>query len=341
VIVVDDRAFRALCCVFALVAGWVIGGLSPSIQPPGPSEIALYPVGGRAGSIAVGGGAAWVITPDDGWGVLRRVDATTGFVERLPATRGSSWPTFGDGYVWAPCAGTTDNPCGGPLILKLDPTTGVVLDRIDVGSTGFPAFAADGLWVSGQSGLARIDPSTEQVDEFGGRGFSWIGSVRGSVWEASGDRIRQFDPSDGSTLRSFHLNDPCFVNVTGDAVWAETCRPDLDAAGPDKYFLIRINASSGEVRRVPIATPTTMVTAAGRLWMVRVEDSGESAGAAIESIDPSSMRPSGDRLSVPIAAGRWGVGIVGVPTIFAVADGSSLWLSNTGEDDLIRVGLPV
>ena len=301
-----------------------------------------YALGGRPGGFAVGGGTAWVIAPDDGWGVLWRINVATGGAERLEPTRGSSWPTFGEGYAWAPCAGTTDNPCGGPLILKIDARTGAVLARIEVGSTGFLlAVAAGGLWVPGESGLALIDPSTDRVQQLGGRGFSWIGGSHSSLWAASDRRITQLDPNDGSVLRSFSFDDPCFLNVTSEAVWAQTCRPVPGADRSRAYSLIRIDTASGEVRQVPIAGPTTMVSAAGRVWLVRYETSGGSAAAAIESIDALSMRPVGDRLWVPLAPERWGgPGSIARPTIFAVADGETLWLSNTGEGDLIRVGLP-
>jgi DNA-binding SARP family transcriptional activator/streptogramin lyase len=145
-------------------AVWVLDGRAGLLSrfEPGyedPSAHIRFRRSGDAASIAVDSDGVWVT---DGSARLLRADPTTRKVQEIPAGRPLRAVTAGAGAVWA----LSSDP---PSVLRADPGTGAITDRLDMGRAGeeapFPVGIAatdDAVWVLNQNtaSVARIDPRT-------------------------------------------------------------------------------------------------------------------------------------------------------------------------------------
>ena len=123
--------------------------------------------------------------------LLKRLDPRTG--EEVEATTLEDFATntmevaVGAGSVWV---SSTSGEAG--VVLKVDPETNRVVDRIPVGSPTGVAFGHDSVWVasSGPGTLSRVDPRTGEVAAKieAGRGATDVAvdEASGAVWVASG-----------------------------------------------------------------------------------------------------------------------------------------------------------
>jgi hypothetical protein len=115
--------------------------------------------GGTLGGPVFAGGNLWVAR--DTPGRVLRLDADTGTVEATIEVPGAGWleSAFGSLWVW-----TSDG-----WLLKLDPTTGAELGRVEVGGTiEMPAAMAagtDAMWVVAGDKVSIVDGSTLAVRE--------------------------------------------------------------------------------------------------------------------------------------------------------------------------------
>jgi sugar lactone lactonase YvrE len=108
-------------------------------------------------------------------------------------TKSPAWPRCGRDELWVT---TTQS------LLRVDPRTGVVRARIEIGGTPGEAIAApDGLlWVTDRerSLVFRVDPQARRiVDSFAaGPGAFALARLGSSVWVTSfaGADVRRFDP---------------------------------------------------------------------------------------------------------------------------------------------------
>lgn len=171
----------------------------------------------EAGDIAVGAGAVWVASSQDGQGVVLRIDAVTNDIgATIPVGSYLSSVAFGFGDVWV--ARGTDRDPSADEVIRIDPATNQVVARIAViGGEARDVVVGEGsVWVYGHSrrtgdsweasSLWQIDPVTDEVvatvlDEngfLGGGSFlpDNVAVGEGWVWAAD-DRANgvRIDPS--------------------------------------------------------------------------------------------------------------------------------------------------
>jgi len=213
--------------VSAFGAIWAVGadGALARIDPA-TNEASRYAVGIVGGYLAVGDGALWITSYDDGalvrfdvasltvsktitglgglfgvaagfdsvWVVSKtghqvlRIDPTSGaVVARIPAERNPDWVTIGAGSVWV----TRESP---RAVLRIDPSSNAVVATISGEpswglGTGI-AFYDGAIWAGL---LVRIDPATEKVAASyaspGERKSVAFGA--GSAWVSDATRVHQ------------------------------------------------------------------------------------------------------------------------------------------------------
>ena len=325
----------------AAVFLWAFIGLSQLGSAPGgpgfaPGQIARYPVPG-AQPLVFGGGAAWVSGGNQGWSELWRVDAATGQSKPLPNTRGGEWHAFGEGFAWGTCSGSTNNPCGGAAVLKLDPATGATLARIPLLSPPLQITTGLGsVWVSTSAGVVKIDPVhaniTQTLDAAG-----VIGTAGGRLWATSYTRktVVALDPVTGTITDEVPYVDPCLFAVGEEGVFVASCG-GVGASGT----LIRIDPRTGKVTYstpLPGVGAGDMTLYAGRLWL------GSLSGNQREvlPIDPATGRPAGPPVPVPAGGDPFTSLGIGPLPLFIAGGADSLWVTHVDANHVIRVGIPM
>ena len=191
--------------------------------------------------------------------LLKRLDPRTG--EEVAAIPLENFPTnlpevaFKAGSVWVSSAdGFAD------AVLKVDPETERVVDRIPVGSPTGLAFGHGSVWVtsSGSGTLSRVDPRTGEVAEEieVGRGALDVAVDDGSetVWVASGSFFSMENPEHHKLSRVDAATDRVVaqipiaarrpeggaqsVTVGEGAVWAQSVRGKLFVIDPATNELV-------------------------------------------------------------------------------------------------------
>jgi YVTN family beta-propeller protein len=109
-------------------------------------------------------GSIWAAVTDGSKHELWQIEKSTARVERkIPLDCGSTmWPqSYAFGSLW-----TAPMPEDDGWACRVDPKTGSVIARIDVGVGGVLAATSDGVWIADGSGggLVRINPETNEVD---------------------------------------------------------------------------------------------------------------------------------------------------------------------------------
>jgi serine/threonine-protein kinase len=182
---------------------WVIAG--PATRPAGSDRVSLIDVRSRrlassirlgraTTAIAFGYGSAWIGTFDlsesSAW--LTRVRAGSGR-ESVPVEAGDGWGPLaiatGEGSVWVLTSAGT--------LVRMDPETARVLDRIQTIAAREPEFVAVGagyVWTAnhGEFSVSQIDPQTDKVVRtipLGSytRTLCGIAATRDAVWVTVGD----------------------------------------------------------------------------------------------------------------------------------------------------------
>jgi DNA-binding SARP family transcriptional activator len=221
-------------------AVWVADGRRGLLQQfePGyerPTARVSFRRRGDGAGLAIASGSVWAT---DGSARLLRVDATTRAKQSIPVGRPLTAVTAGADAVWA----LSSKP---PGVLRIDPATGAVADRMDMGGAGeespFPVGIAatdDAVWVLNQNTatVARIDPQTlspvalipigvDRVpNEIAAAGdAAFVANEDGSL-----SRIEAGAPAATSLWVGESLRD---VAVDGDRVWVGTTALDQQLPG--------------------------------------------------------------------------------------------------------------
>jgi hypothetical protein len=316
-----SRVVAALLAVGLVASGgyvaWVAFTPNANPQPSGlgPGEVHRIRLNGPPQPTAAGEGAAWTaVGTSETEDVLWRIDAVTEKPDPLPNTRGAGWPAVGEGFAWVTCLGK-DNPCKGPSVLKLDPRSGKTLATIPLPE--YPFHITTGLgavWVTMSEGLAKLDPVEGRVTAvFEGR-YNHVGTAGGSVWATS------YDPD----------------RVSKDVVWIGTC---VGGVGM-KETLTKIDAKAVEVVfRAPLASYGQMRVVGEALWAASHPD---DRGDVIEvvQLNPESGDVAGESVRIPTGELRFMSHGLGSPGVFVAAADRSLWLTDFGAGEVIRLGLP-
>jgi streptogramin lyase len=218
--------------------------------------------------------------------------------------------------------------------------------RLDPGITDI-AVGTEGVWVTGGSGVTRIDPATNQVlariPVPGTGDHSRIAIGEGSVWvtapELRGDGSRgnlvRIDPATSEIEATFHIGGPITgLGIGGGSVWVT-----IPGIGPGR--LLAIDPATGEVlHRLRVGeSPGSPVYGYGFMWV----DSTDSltkidpvTGSVVDELPGPNVESSGD-------GSLWGVGddsvirfdpvsgriqaTVSVPRAAGVSvDGTTVWV---------------
>lgn len=226
--------------------------------------------------IGVGGGRVWTCVNSDVISfdpVTGEVGDPIGIVKaheqgHLPVAFGRLWVLIGDGSVLAaidPASGeiaeeielgarcTTDVGVDGTsvwvackvddTVLRVDPATSTVEDRVDVTEPNSLAFTDGAVWVGASGAVVRVDAATAEIIATidGGTGrFGGIGaSDEGAVWvRRAGAPLTRIDPATNEVTDALELDVPSGgdVLVAHGAVWSTAF---------DDATLFRIDLASG------------------------------------------------------------------------------------------------
>jgi hypothetical protein len=234
---------------------WVTGGSGVTrIDPTTDEVLARIPVPGTGdhSRIAIGEGSVWVTAPelrDDGSrGNLVRIDPATSEVE---ATFHIGGPItglgIGGGSVWV-----TIPDIGPGHLLRVDPTTGEVLRRVQVvESPGPPIYGYGFMWVAGTESVTKIDPVTASVvGELSVPNVQASGD--GSLWGVGDDSVVRVDPESGTIQATISIPRAIGVSVEGATVWVLVAPR---SSHPTLFYPVKGTAA---VQRIDSATNRTI-----------------------------------------------------------------------------------
>ncbi len=170
------------------------------------------------------------------------------------------------GSLWASSGGSP------PVLLRIDPATGRVLERIlgvdDVVAAG-PGFVW-AVWFQWPvypkdvgPGIVRIDTETHATTPIGALEFPWgeFTVARGAVWASSPDdgTIVRLDPVTGEENQRIRVGRaPVALAAGAGAVWA---------AIPDDGAVVRYDLATGRTETIDLGgTPRDLVFARGSVW---------------------------------------------------------------------------
>jgi streptogramin lyase len=240
--------------------------------------LASIPVPGTGdhSRIAIGEGWVWVTAPelrDDGSrGNLVRIDPATSGIE---ATFHIGGPItglgIGGGSVWVTIPG---NGPGG--LLQIDPTTGEVLQRVQVeASPGPPVYAYGFVWVASTDSVTKIDPVTATVvGELSVPNVQASGD--GSLWGVGDDAsVVRVDPASGKVQATIPIPRAIAVSVDGPTVWVLVAPR---SSNPTLFYPVRgtaaveridpaTNAVIGEPLPLMDLQPLALSSGDGKVWI--------------------------------------------------------------------------
>jgi hypothetical protein len=201
---------------------WVTGGSGVTrIDPATDQVLARIPIPGTGdhSRIAIGEGSVWVTAPelgDDGSrGNLVRIDPATSEIEAMFHIGGPiTGLGIGGGSIWV-----TIPDIGPGSLLRVDPATGDVLHRVQVGvSPGSPVYAYGFVWVASTDSVKKIDPVTASVvDRFSVPNVQTPGD--GSLWGVGDDSVIRFDPVSGEVEATIPIPRAIGLSFDRSTVW--------------------------------------------------------------------------------------------------------------------------
>ena len=219
----------------------VTGAFAPA-SGRASTVVAKVAVGGQPCGVVVAAGFAWVT--DAKSATLKRIDLETNTVSgsfpvdktpcELMAARGSLWVVTQSG-----------------VLDRVDPSSGKVIARVQVGAMSYEAVDAFGsIWVTNRNTrtLTQVDPANNRVigtalisgiypgGIVGAGGALWIGNDTGGA-----DFVVRFDPKTKVPREIKAGSRPAFVAVSAGSVWVS-------------------NEDDGTVSRISVATEQVVST---------------------------------------------------------------------------------
>jgi hypothetical protein len=305
-----------------------------------PGEIVRYRVDGAPQPLAVGEGAAWVdVTAmslrGTGPSTIWRIDARTGEAKPLPETTGAVWIAAGEGGVWATC---NAGPCGGFGVLQLDPATGDLIRTITLPDrTNQIAVGLGSVWVSTESGVRRIDAGSGSLLATFPGSYNFLGVGGGTLWATTGKGLVQIDPSSGERLKELPFPDPCYLDVTPNTVFVATC----GGATISHDILEAVDIGTGQVKfRVPLDGWGSM-RLSGQTLIIAQRDPTNQGFIRLVQLDPGTGQPTGSPFEVKTGETRFFIRALFEPNPFLAVGEGSVWFTDFGAGEVIRVGLPI
>ena len=180
------------------------------IDPETLDEIARIKVGNGPGWIAVTDDAVWV-TQQLGRG-LSRIDPLT----NISAVQAGDWatcyaPVVAFGSIWQAA-------CDAHQVMRIDPTTYESTD-ITVGDQGGLVLAGEQVLAGGPLGLSRIDPATNTVETIGGQAGRAIGYAGGTVWISDETQVFRVEPTTGAVISTLPITFAWIVTEHEGRAW--------------------------------------------------------------------------------------------------------------------------
>ena len=336
------RAVRAFALLAAtlLVLGAALYGLKdlgggPQAAALRPGEIVRYQLGSPPQPISVGEGAAWVKI-GSGTGTtngLVRIDAATGQQQSLD-TPGGDWTAVGGGSTWLLC---NSAECSGGSVVRLDPATGEVLGMTRLPARGGQiAGTPEGAWISTEQGISFVDAEGTLTKSFAINQANLVGADGDTLWVSGAGGVRSIDPETGTVLATVDFQDACTMEAAAGTVWVASCKGQGDR-------LMGIDAATGWVLfDRPIEGYGQMRFADGVLWLAE-RDPSNLDQIRVLSFDPRAGSSLGEPLAIPSdprSDNRFRMETFVPPHVFFAVGENSLWLTDFGAGDVIRVGIP-
>jgi YVTN family beta-propeller protein len=255
---------------------------------------------GRAGAMATGADAVWVVESARGVARLDPRDGTV--VDRIALGEGAGDVAAGAGAVWV-------SSTVGRTLRRIDPETGTVTQtvRLGVAQAGL-AFADGALWVADatDAALLRLDPATGAVRDTVPLDSppSGVAAGGGRVWVSSYEAgtVTAVDGRSGARVATVRVGEgPSALAVGPAEVWVTN---NLDGT------ISRIAAGSGKVVAT-VATgsgPSAITLASGAVWVA------DEFSRDVVAIDPGTnaivrrVGVGGRPVSLAAAGGRLWVG---------------------------------
>jgi YVTN family beta-propeller protein len=219
----------------------------------------------------------------------------------------------GSGSIWA-------TEPGADAVLRIDPNSGEVIDRILVGDEpGSIVRGGGAIWAASSVGatLTRIDPAAEAVTQkvtLPGSNAAALAFGDGRVWVADSvtRRLFEIDPATGSLRRTLTLDvQPSAIVPAARAVWVASyggaAVEELDPISGRR--LARLHVGDG---------PTALALAASSLWVAN------SLDATVSRIDLATRAVDAP---IPVGSG---------PTALA-AVGGAVWVANQYSGTISRI----
>jgi peptide/nickel transport system substrate-binding protein len=208
----------------------------------------------------------------------------------------------------------------GQTVLRVDPSNGVVVDRIRIG--GEPGSIASGggaIWVASTLGgtIKRIDAATDTVTQtvgLGGANAAAIVFGRGGLWvaDATDHALVEIDRDTGSARRTLTLDlSPSAVAIGRRSIWV---------AGYDAARVEEIDLSSGQaVATVQVGQgPSALVVSENAVWVTN------SLDATVSRIDAGTASVVA---TIPVGSGPAGI----------AAAAGSVWVANAYSGSVSRI----
>lgn len=228
-----------------------------------------FDLGGKAGSVVLAAGAAWVcVRAGDGSDSVKRVDTTSGQIRTIPLGT-SAVPVgiaYGAGSLWV---AEQDRAA----VVRIDPATDQVVATVpvDFGPYGI-VVAAGAVWTANRfaATVSRIDIATLHATGIttGHRPSGVIAYGEGSIWAGNDDGVlSRIDPLTGQVRASLEIGSPDWpsIAVATGIVWI---------AAPLDNEVAKVDAQSGGV----IATihagskPQGLAVDGNALWVANYGD---------------------------------------------------------------------
>jgi YVTN family beta-propeller protein len=249
-------------------------------------------------------GANGLVAVNTASGRLAAVTRLNGAPEAVSSGASSVWVTDPDGGA----------------VARIDPGSGVAVDRILVGGNPGSIVSGDGaIWTASTVGatVARIDPATGSVTQTISLPGSSLGAIAvggGGVWvvDPVTDDLIEIDPTTGSLQKTLSLDlQPSAVAVADGAIWV---------TGYNDATVEKLAPGSGRVMgQAHVGNgPAALAFEAGSLWVAN------SLDATVSRVDPGTLAV---RATIPVGSG---------PSALEAAAGS-VWVANQYSSSVSRI----
>jgi hypothetical protein len=236
-------------------------------------------------ALAAGDGSIWVTSMPS---AVIRVDAVTmAVVATISAGNYATAIAAGPRGVWV-----TDQDNG--TVTRINPSTNMVAAVIPTPSrsTWQVADGPDGVWVSGDSAVYRVDPATNRIIATVATGEGVIVDSSLGVWVATGDgSLLRIDPSNDAITSRIAVGSNIYGAAAGGAgLWLlHDIQPSRTQA-----TLSSVDPSSGQLTAsIPVNASGTLAVASDAVWIAdaypgRVMRVEMRPGSPVQAVFPTA-----------------------------------------------------